>query len=293
VNIKSETVTTPQSEAGLGDKRPTLVANFQKVSFGEDFRRFFLRGLAAVLPTLITLLLLIKLWEILWEYLGQHIIWLIKLASARIHGAGGIGYVKWTWEQNVPKWLEEALGVLLAIILVYFVGLIVGNFLGRTAWRILETAVMRIPLIRAIYPAVKQVTDFVLADRKSQLQASRVVAVRPHADEIWSIGLVTGPGLASLTDAVGTDMITVFIPSSPTSFSGYVLMVPRSRVVELPLTVEEAMRLLVTGGVSTPGAPKAGESTEGKQLTTGGQAASGTQSPAGTQLGGTQPAGQI
>ena len=243
---------------------PQVEANFQKVSFSEDFRRFFLRGLAAVLPTLITLLLLIKLWEILWEYLGQHIIWLIKLASARVHGAGGIGYVKWTWDQNVPGWAQELLGVVLAIVLVYFVGLLVGNFLGRTAWRILETAVMRIPLIRAIYPAVKQVTDFVLGDRKSQLQASRVVAVRPHSDEIWSIGLITGPGIKSLTDAVGTDMVTVFIPSSPTSFSGYVLVVPRDRVVELPMSVEEAMRLLVTGGVSGPLA-KAGEELS-KQL---------------------------
>jgi len=278
VTIKSDSSPALRDEAG--EKPPEVVANFQRVSFGEDFRRFFLRGLAAVLPTLITLLLLIKLWEILWEYLGQHIIWLIKLASARIHGAGGIGYVKWTWDQNVPQWVQELLGVLLAIILVYFVGLIVGNFLGRTARRLLETAVMRIPLIRAIYPAVKQVTDFVLADRKSQLQASRVVAVRPHSDEIWSIGLVTGSGIKSLTDAVGTEMVTVFIPSSPTSFSGYVLVVPRDRVVELPMTVEEAMRLLVTGGVSGP-MPRVGEEPArqlpAQQSGTGGQAASGTQ----------------
>ena len=275
MSIKSDSASAAGGEAG--EKRPEVVANFQRISFGEDFRRFFLRGLAAVLPTLITLLLLIKLWEILWEYLGQHIIWLIKLGSARIHGAGGIGYVKWTW-QNVPQWVQELLGVILAIILVYFVGLIVGNFLGRTAWRLLETAVMRIPLIRAIYPAVKQVTDFVLADRRSQLQASRVVAVRPHSDEIWSIGLVTGPGIKSLTDAVGTEMVTVFIPSSPTSFSGYVLVVPRDRVVELPMTVEEAMRLLVTGGVSGP-LPKAGEEPARQlpagQISAGGQAASG------------------
>ena len=100
---------------------------------------------------------------------------------------------------------------------------------------------------------------------------------RPHSDEIWSIGLVTGAGIKSLTDAVGTEMVTVFIPSSPTSFSGYVLVVPRDRVVELPMSVEEAMRLLVTGGVSGP-LHKAQEAV--KQLPVesgaGGQAASGT-----------------
>jgi uncharacterized membrane protein len=112
------------------------------------------------------------------------------------------------------------------------------------------------------------------------------VAVRPHSDEIWSIGLVTGAGIKSLTEAVGTDMVTVFIPSSPTSFSGYVLVVPRDRVIELPLSVEEAMRLLVTGGVSGP-LPKVGEEPA-KQLpsqqgNTVGQAASGTPAATDTQ----------
>jgi uncharacterized membrane protein len=298
--MRTDTHSSPGAADALGEGPKVVVEpNFRKVSFGDDFRRFFLRGLAAVLPTLITLLLLIKLWEILWGYVGQHIIWLIKLASARVHGAGGIGYVKWSWEQNVPRWAEELLGVILAIVLVYFVGLIVGNFLGRTAWRLLEATVMRVPLIRAIYPAVKQVTDFVLADRKSQIQASRVVAVRPHSDEIWSIGLVTGPGLQSLSTMVGTDMVTVFIPSSPTSFSGYVLMVPRERVIELPLSVEEAMRLLVTGGVSGPGVLKPGEllGEDLKKLGTpdkegaGGQAASGTSSAGDAPT--TEPARQV
>ncbi len=70
---------------------------------------------------------------------------------------------------------------------------------------------------------------------------------------IWSIGLVTGSGLKPLSDSVGQEMVTVFVPSSPTAFSGYVLVVPRESVVELPLTVEEAMRLLVSGGVISPG----------------------------------------
>jgi len=149
----------------------------------------------------------------------------------------------------------RVLGVLLAVVLVYVVGVFVGNLLGRTAWRLAEHGVMKIPLIRAIYPAVKQVTDFLLSDKSnSQFQGSKVVAVEPHEKGIWSIGLVTGSGLRPLTDATGREMITVFVPSSPTAFSGYVLVVPKDSVVELPLKVEEAMRLLVSGGVITPGA---------------------------------------
>src|SRR5204862_6177067 len=103
------------------------------------------------------------------------------------------------------------------------------------------------------YPAVKQVTDFILTERGSQFLGNRVVAVQPHAKGIWSIGLVTGGGLAPLESATNADMVTVFVPSSPTAFSGYVLVVPRDHVVELPLKVEEAMRLLVSGGVLAPG----------------------------------------
>lgn len=229
----------------------------QRVRFGEDFRRFFVRGLAALLPTLITLWMLIWFWQSLWEYLGRHIIFAIKWLWATLIDWGVMEYQpviaqKLYWERELPQWVVQIIGVGLAILLVYIVGLFVGNLIGRTVWRLAEMAVMRIPLVRAIYPAVKQVTDFLLAERTAQFQSSRVVAVAPHANGIWSIGLVTGVGLKPVSDATGEQTVTVFIPSSPTAFSGYVVVVPRAAVVELPMTVEEAMRLLVSGGVLAP-----------------------------------------
>ena len=232
----------------------------RRLGFGEDFRRFFLRGLATVLPTLITLWLLVWAWNFLWGSLGRHILWGIRELWNATNRVGFMtadppDYIAWAWREDL--FATRLVGVLLAVLLVYAVGVIVGNFIGRTAWRLAEHGVLRIPLVRAIYPAVKQVTDFLLADRAArgnQFEGSRVVAVQPHEQNIWSIGLVTGPGLAPLSAAVGQEMVTVFIPSTPTAFSGYTLVVPREKVVELPLKVEEAMRLLITGGVSTPGA---------------------------------------
>jgi uncharacterized membrane protein len=240
-------------------------ANPARVGFSEDFRRFFLRGLAALLPTLITLWLLTKVWDFLWDSLGRHIIWflswmwlnLIKWKVLPEHGS--YGYIRSFWNLHDPSLGVKLLGVVLAVLLVYIIGLLVGNLLGRTLWRIGEGALFKIPLIRAIYPAVKQVTDFVLADKKSQFTGSRVVAVEPHANGIWSIGLVTGRGVRALGQPAGKEMITVFVPSSPTAFSGYVLVVPRENVVDLPLSVEQAMRLLVSGGVIDPHAENAPE----------------------------------
>lgn len=241
----------PRGAVSETESNPPNSPVSDKTSFLGDFRRFFVRGLATLLPTLITVVLLFKFWEILWDYLGRHIITALKWGHIWLLGdhPHPIGQVKWWWDR-LEVWQVELLGVGLAVVLVYIVGLFVGHILGRTAWRLVEVGVMRIPLVRAIYPAVKQVTDFLLTDRTSQLKSSRVVAVQPHASGIWSLGLVTGPGVRSLAEVVKTEMVTVFIPSSPTAFSGYVVVVPREQVVELPLTVEEAMRLLITGGVS-------------------------------------------
>ena len=227
----------------------------RRVGFVEDFRRFFLSGLAALLPTLITLWLLVWVWDFLWDKVGSHMIFGIRYVWMTLSNRGVVpfqpaGYIARVLNDDNAG--TRVLGVVLAVLAVYIVGVFVGNLLGRTMWRVSEVAVMKVPLIRAIYPAVKQVTDFLLSENSGQFQSSKVVAVEPHAKGIWSIGLVTGQGLGPLVDATGREMLTVFVPSSPTAFSGYVLVVPKDSVVELPLKVEEAMRLLVSGGVITP-----------------------------------------
>jgi uncharacterized membrane protein len=229
------------------DRRPT--------SFAGDFRRFFVRGLAALMPTLITLWLLVKVWEFLWEALGRHIIFSIRFLWLKLGGWWIIpdeppGYIRRVLPSE--SFAMQVLGVALAIVLVYLVGVLVGNFIGRQFWRLGEMAVMRVPLVRAIYPAVKQVTDLFLADRAGAFAGSRVVAVQHRAQALWTIGLVTSGGLRPLSEATGDEMVTVFVPSTPTAFSGYVVVVPRRLVVELPLSVEDAMRLLVSGGVLGP-----------------------------------------
>lgn len=231
-------------------------------TFGDDFQRFFLRGLAAILPTLITLSLLFWIWNLLWQNLGVYIIELIKLVWYQLGGRWVIPYeppgrIRQILNGEEVFWVR-LLGVVLAILFVYIVGVFLGNLLGRALWRLVETGLMRLPLIRAIYPSVKQVVDFLLSDqlsggRKGQFSSSRVVAVQARAQGIWAIGLVTGTGYAPLNDAIRGDMLTIFIPSSPTALAGYVVVAHREAVVELPLTVEEALRLLISGGVIMPG----------------------------------------
>ncbi len=195
------------------------------------------------------------IFDFLWTSIGWYLIELLKRAWFTLQQAG---YADPTNAMMIrvhfeDAWYTKLLGVGLALVLIYMVGLLVGNFLGRALYAAAERIVMRVPVVRAVYPTFKQITDFVLADRESQFAGSRVVAFRPHSNEIWSLGLVTGKGLPPLDEVTEGETVTVFMPSSPTAFSGYVVIVPRREVIEMPMTVEEAMKLLVSGGVAGPG----------------------------------------
>ena len=253
-------MTVPENHPSLPpvENSPPWPPTRRSPGLTQDFKRFFIRGLATLLPTLITLWFLVWAWNFLWENIGQYVINLISFLWYEAGDKGWLGiqpqsrHYIYAWALDPSKFSTRLLGVGLSIVLVFVIGVFVGNLIGLAFWRVAEGALLRIPLVRAIYPAVKQVTDFVLADRAHQFHGSRVVAVQPHEHDIWSIGLVTSTRHWTLGRDGPEEMMTVFVPSTPTSFSGYVLVVPRNRVVELPMTVEEAMRLLVTGGLIMP-----------------------------------------
>lgn len=141
-------------------------------------------------------------------------------------------------------------GFLIAFIVVVFVGAFLASFIGRTLWRIFERAFMKAPIVRKIYPHIKQVTDFFLT--KEKLAFSRVVAVEYPRKGIWSIAMVTGAGLEKISENNQKDFLTLFVPTSPTPFTGYVIMVPKDEVIELNMSVEEAVRFTISAGVISP-----------------------------------------
>lgn len=141
-------------------------------------------------------------------------------------------------------------GFFVAVIAVCFIGAFLASVMGRTIWHFLEKTLMKAPLVRQVYPYIKQVTDFFLA--KKTLQFSKVVAFEYPRKGTWSVGLVTGTGLRKVVQTIATDFLTVFVPTSPTPFTGYVIMVPRTETIELEMSIEEALRYVISGGVITP-----------------------------------------
>jgi len=227
--------------------------------FVDDFKRFFIRGLAAVLPTLLTLMIIIYVFRFVHEYVGQYLNALVQwivvqvLCLARGKALSFVGpdevwdFIKTdVWGTYPLEWIS----LVLAFVLIYVFGRFIGSFLGRGLWRMVERSFFRLPVVKQIYPSVKQVTDFLLAERK--MEFSRVVAVEYPRKGLWSVGLVTSEGMRTLQEEVGGNLLTVFVPSSPTPVTGYTITVRRDEVIDLPISIDEALRFTVSGGVIMP-----------------------------------------
>ena len=209
-------------------------------------KSYFLRGLAVLLPTIVTI------WVFVWGYRFIHGKIGIHIKNALEHLiilAGGTRY-------ELDKfWVDGALsiaGFLIALVVVFIVGAVLASVVGKTLWRMVEKFIMNTPFLRQVYPYVKQVTDFLLAQEEKKKMFSRVVGVEYPRKGIWSIGLVTGSGLKKIVDNVEKEFLTVLIPTSPTPFTGFVIMVPKEQTIDLDITTEEALRFAVSAGVITP-----------------------------------------
>ena len=251
----------------------------------KDFRIYFLRGLAALLPTILTIWIFAQCYIFVRDNISVHInrglVHLmvysfeyypsvtneqlqryaigqdeslrgdIEGLQVRIKEADIIRSVR--INEAEKYWVHgtgQIAGFLLALIVVCIVGAILASVVGKTLWRIFEKFLMKTPILRKIYPYIKQVTDFVLT--RDKLSFTKVVAVEYPRKGIWSVAMVTGAGLRRVVDTQHKEFLTVFIPSSPAPFTGYVISVPKDETIDLDISIEQALRFTVSGGVITP-----------------------------------------
>ncbi len=143
-------------------------------------------------------------------------------------------------------------GLVIAVVFLVLVGWATAGLLGRVFLGLSEGVVQRMPGVRTVYAAVKQIFETVLAQRATMFR--KVVLVEFPRRGLWRIGFVTGatPGAAQAVSPGG--VVNVFLPGTPNVVSGFLVLVPVADVTEIDLTVEEALRLVVSGGIAVPGA---------------------------------------
>lgn len=142
------------------------------------------------------------------------------------------------------------LGLVIVFVALTLVGALTAGMLGRLWVNTTEHVLNRMPIIRSIYGAIKQIFETVLA-QKSQAFRSVVLFEYPRHGT-WALGFLTGKTEGEIQDLTEDEVLNVFLPTTPNPTSGYLLFVPRKDLVFLSMSVEEGIKMVVSGGIVTP-----------------------------------------
>lgn len=142
------------------------------------------------------------------------------------------------------------LGLIVMIIFLMFVGMFAAGFLGRFFIRLGDWFVSRVPLVSSVYSLLKQIFETFFSNKTQAFK--KVVMLEYPRKGLWIIGLVSADLKGEVKDKLPEDMLNVFIPTTPNPTSGFLIFVPRKDVTELSMSVEEAIKFIVSGGLVEP-----------------------------------------
>jgi len=141
------------------------------------------------------------------------------------------------------------LGVVLSVIIVLGTGVVVANLFGRKLVEVWENILARIPLVRTIYASVKQILETVFSSGQS---FRKVLLVEYPRKGLWTLAFQSSTTQGEAQSKTGQEVINVFIPTTPNPTSGFFIMVPRSDVVELDMSVDDGLKMIISAGVMVP-----------------------------------------
>jgi len=203
----------------------------------HKLRNIFLAGLLALLPIYLTYLVLMFLFTRL-----------DRIAQPLVHKM--LGFVSYPAQEigNIP-----GLGVAATILVIFFVGLVVTNMLGRRLMGLAEKILHKIPLVSNVYGASKQFFEAISISSKEAF--SKVVLIEYPRKGIYTIGFVTSNSKGEPQLVTQEEVVNVFIPTTPNPTSGFLIMVPKEQLIPLSMSVEEGIKLVVSGGIISPPLP--------------------------------------
>jgi uncharacterized membrane protein len=146
------------------------------------------------------------------------------------------------------------IGLLLALIGLTLIGALTAGILGRAAHALIEAILNRLPIIRSPYGAIKQIMETVLANKSAAFR--ECVLIEYPRKGIWTLGFITGSTRGEVQALTEEEVINVFVPTTPNPTSGFLLFVPEREIVRLKMPIEDGLKLVVSGGIVTPDAPK-------------------------------------
>jgi uncharacterized membrane protein len=204
-------------------------------------RTHFVRGLLIVLPAIITFWLL----RILFSAVSGNVTpWVLRALAA-----GGVTWMN-DWH---ARFIVPLIGLLLTLLLIYLIGLIAANLVGQRVLSWFEGGVLKIPFVKSIYGGARQLLDAFGSGGKGTF--TRVVLVPYPRAGVFTVGFVTSEVRVEMPMGDGfVSSVMVFLPTTPNPTSGWLAIVPERDLLEFDLSIEEGVKLIVSGGIVTPAA---------------------------------------
>lgn len=206
-------------------------------------KKYLLAGLLTWLPLAITV------WVLLWVQglLDGVFHALLRVAGAVLPAGAAESLSQFgTW---------PGMGVLVMVVLLLLTGVFVTNIFGQWWLRQWDAVMNRIPIVKSIYSSVKQVSDTLFSSNGNAFREA-VLVPYPHA-ESWTIAFVTGKPSGEVAEQLHDEFVSLYVPTTPNPTSGFFLMMPRSAVRPLHMSVDEALKYIISMGVVTPPASHA------------------------------------
>ena len=197
---------------------------------GRKLKRYFIYGLTIFLPLLLTVYLITFVLKFIDGFLGKFFEPIFR------------------WFFGFYYW---GMSIVVFVLLIFLIGFVATHFFGRKLYPYLEKLLLKLPVFKQIYPAAKEIAIFLFSREKTAFK--QVVIVEYPRQGIYSMGFLVGDGPIVVNERVGRDLCNILIPSSPSPFTGFVIMVPRQDVIFPDITVEEAVKFIVSDGVVNPG----------------------------------------
>jgi uncharacterized membrane protein len=143
------------------------------------------------------------------------------------------------------------LGLVLTVLVVLATGMLVANLFGRRLLALWERLLARIPLVRSVYSAVKQLAETMFSGGGQSFR--KVLLIEYPRQGLWTLAFQTGTGVGEAQQKTGRDVVNVYVPTTPNPTSGFFLMVPVEDVVELDMSVDDGLKMIISMGVVVPG----------------------------------------
>ncbi len=219
----------PPEEVPLGN--PSAPQKPRKASFLARLRTYFFAGIIVTAPVSITLYLS---WLFI-DFVDGKVTPLIP--------------ERYNPETYLPFSLP-GLGLLIVFVAMSLIGALTAGFVGRILVRWGEHMLARMPVVRSMYSALKQIFETVFAEKSRAFR--QVVLIEYPRKGSWALGFATGTTKGEVQNVIEDEVVNIFLPTTPNPTSGYLLFLPRRDVTFLSMTVEEGIKMVISGGVVTP-----------------------------------------